>query len=292
MAGREAAVTFKEVRESGTQPWTLNNTALKDIRDSNENPRGTPNTERVELFGSDPFDVRTLTRSKGTDYELGEPLQPWSWRRMLNGMSDTTLTRVVGPGITNICCMPIPNSYDHKRRHAALQPGTKQEPFPKDAPVPIWDFVVWRSDGTAVRLHPSQTQKKIAIMDYASQGFDRNGPKAGKGKSDGRGTYKAMLAGSYTEKGSFGPDKQPALEDVPLPQPGAPASSSDVIETGAEQKQVTEGQGAGNVAEGQSWKSQWQGQWWKRQWWKNDSRGGGDWKADSSWSSRGFEGLD
>ena len=37
------------------QPWHLNKTALKYIRDSHEEPRGTPTVEFVDLFDKDPI---------------------------------------------------------------------------------------------------------------------------------------------------------------------------------------------------------------------------------------------
>ena len=189
-------VTLAHVRASGTQAWPLNNTALKSIRDSNEDPPGFPNNG-VDLFHIDPFLIKTLHRSKGMDYELKYPLQPWSWRGMLNGMAVPTLERIVGDGITGICCMPIRGSYDHKRRHAAKQLG---RPYADAAPVPIWDFVVTRTDGTAVRFHTNQTDNKVSIMDVMDA-FETEGPAKGKGESDGPGTYKRMVASSYHEKG-------------------------------------------------------------------------------------------
>ena len=94
------------------------------------------------------------------DYEFVDPLQPWSWLSMLKAMQLETKERIVGDGITGISCKPIHGAYDHKRRHAANVLG---RPFRTDAPVPVWDFVVTRKDGTAVRFHPNQTQTKIAI---------------------------------------------------------------------------------------------------------------------------------
>ena len=136
-------------RASGQQAWALNNTALKSIRDTSEDPPGFPLNEGVDLFLQDPFLIKTLRLTTGMDYELTEPLQPWSWRGMLNSMREETLERVVGPGITGICCKPIHGSYDHARRHAATQLGVE---YAQDSPVPIWDSVVTRADGTAVRF--------------------------------------------------------------------------------------------------------------------------------------------
>jgi hypothetical protein len=163
VASRESAqpVTVEDIRNIGPgdlQPWPLNNTALKSIRDSSEDPPGTPINTGVELINSVVHEVLTLHRGKGMAYELREPKQPWSWRAMLNTLSDALLQRIVGPGINGFGLYPIPNSYDHKRRHAArLGQGVAVS-----GPVPVWDFVAHRVDGTVVRFHPSQTTQPAA----------------------------------------------------------------------------------------------------------------------------------
>ena len=146
-------------------------------------------------------------------YEQREPEQPWSWRRVLNGMRPETLERVVGPGIIGICCKPIHGSYDQARRHAAK---VLKIEYAADAPVPLLDFVVFRADGTAVRFHPSQTTTKINISDAAAA-FETEGPSRGKGKSDGRGTYRRMEANNYQERGAlYNPNPTyPAAKCVP-----------------------------------------------------------------------------
>ncbi len=141
-----------EIRASGKQAWAFNNTALKSIRDTNENPPGFPAVDGVDLFDHDAYDIKTLHRTKGMDYDLRDPLQPWSWRSMLNSMVEETLEKDIGPGIVGISCKPIRGSYDHCRRNAAEKLGVH---FGAGAPVPIWDFVVVRMDGSAIRFHVS-----------------------------------------------------------------------------------------------------------------------------------------
>ena len=92
--------TLEDVIHEGAQPWQLNNAALKSIRDTNENPPGWPSVSwdhegcgyaGVELFDHDPYPIKTLRRTTGMHYELTDPEQPWSWRKMLNNMvSDKT----------------------------------------------------------------------------------------------------------------------------------------------------------------------------------------------------------
>jgi hypothetical protein len=116
VASRESAqpVTVEDIRNIGPgdlQPWPLNNTALKSIRDSSEDPPGTPINTGVELINSVVHEVLTLHRGKGMAYELREPKQPWSWRAMLNTLSDALLQRIVGPGINGFGLCPSGTSW-------------------------------------------------------------------------------------------------------------------------------------------------------------------------------------
>ena len=58
--------------------------------------------------------------------------------------------------------MPIPGSRDNARHQAAKEQGWR---YPNDAPVPVWDFVIVRSDGSEKALHPQQTTRKIMVRD-------------------------------------------------------------------------------------------------------------------------------
>ena len=98
------------------QPWKLNNTALKSMRHSNEDCPGCPRPDiprwGVSLFSSDTVQVHTLQRGDKTDYELVQPFQPWSWKKMLRSMDEATRIKVIGDGITDICFGPLWDSYD------------------------------------------------------------------------------------------------------------------------------------------------------------------------------------
>ena len=180
----------------------MDNTALKSIRFQGENPPGTPlDWFGVDLTHSDPYPVLTVRRDKGPAFSMVEPQQPWSWRKMLNRFDDDTLRRIIGPGVTGIFCQPmlvltdiservtlVESSYDHKRCLSGAGAG------------PVWDFVIHRGDGGLVRLHPNQTNKKVSIsMMGAPIPTAADGPQAGRGLSDGRGTFKRMLAKTHTE---------------------------------------------------------------------------------------------
>ena len=145
------AVTKEEIRRAGTQPFKMNNTALKSIRESNEIPFGCPVIAGVDLFPYESYQILSLQRGADEAYWLVPPLQWWSWKKMLNGMTEETLERIVGDGIIGITCQPIPNTSDGKRLRAARKQNVE---FPEAAPVPVWDFVVCRGDGSRVRFRP------------------------------------------------------------------------------------------------------------------------------------------
>ena len=152
--GPEAAASVKALNEiKVTQPFKLNNVALKWIRDSHENPGGYPTTTIVELTDTDPFLIGVIEKTSGMDYSFKQgETTPWSWRQILAGMSAAAKMIVLGSnprlGVVRIWCAPVVGSYDHKRWHAALHIG---RPFDEAAPVPVWDFFITRTDGSIVR---------------------------------------------------------------------------------------------------------------------------------------------
>jgi hypothetical protein len=179
------------------QDWRLNNAALKWIRDTNEDPRGHPTVDSVDLSEADVVMIGVLVRAKGMDYFFahGES-QPWSWRQMIASLSQKETQELFGTDgqeLTRIACAPPRGSHDHKRHHAANSAG---KPIPKGAPTPIWDFVVERSDGAVFRLHPNQTRKQIHMTCHVSS-YPTKPPRTGPGGSEGPGTYKYYKQASY-----------------------------------------------------------------------------------------------
>ena len=183
-----------------TQPFNRNNTSLKWIRDTSENPPGFPTTNQVDITDSDPMDIGVLDRTSGMAYSfrVGET-QPWSWRQMLAVFKKDVKDRVLGSdpsvGVTRITCETI-DGYDHKRWHAARSIG---RPFAEGAPVPLWDFHVYRTDGVVTRFHTSLTTNKVEVATLDSGLVLPGPPRAGKGKSDGKGTYRAITTGNYQD---------------------------------------------------------------------------------------------
>lgn len=260
-----------EIRAAGRQPSHLNSTALKTLRDSNESPPGWPvNQEGVIIYDfhqgidQDPLMIKTLQRSTGVAYSLGDPEQPWSWRKFLNQMQDDTLKHVIGTGVVSVSCAPITGSYDWKRQQAAknlLGKGVSCAAltFAEEAPVPIWDFLCTRSDGTTLRIHPNQTNTKLSIENYHK-------PLPEPVAKGGRGTYQRVLAATYTGEGRLIHDKSTTA------YPGRGGGDSGGLRT----------RGSASAASG-SWEST---AWWDAKAWEE---GRGSWKESSGSNSRGKE---
>ena len=52
------------------------------------------NVEFVDL--KPPHEIKTLVRGIGMDYEFQEPLQPWSWRKMLKAIKPELRDQIFG----------------------------------------------------------------------------------------------------------------------------------------------------------------------------------------------------
>ena len=261
----------------------MDNTALKSIRFQGENPPGTPlDWSGVDLTHSDPYPVLTVRRDKGPAFSMVEPQQPWSWRKMLNRFDDDTLTRIIGPGVTGIFCLPMQSmagasSYDHKREHFAKHGGVR---FADAAPVPVWDFVIHRGDGEKVRLHPNQTSKKVSISSFGAPiPTAADGPQAGRGLSDfrphARGTFQRMLAKTHTEV-------------VPAANSVATASSAD---TCGDRAAPPRGDGA-DWRVWQDWRGAWSSDDNPRSAWSSDDNPRSAWSSDGAWHAWSSDDID
>ena len=262
----------------------MDNTALKSIRFQGESSPGTPlDWKGVDLTHRDPYWVLTCRRGVGPAFEMVEPQQPWSWRKMLNRFDDDLLTRIIGPGVTGIFCQPMQvwdhhgcrSSYDHKREHFAKHGGVRfADVDGKPADVPVWDFVIHRGDGEWVRLHPNQTNKKVSIakiggLDGTPIPTAADGPQAGRGLSDfrphARGTFQRMLAKTYAEV-------------VPATNSVATASSAD---TRGDRAAPPRGDGA----DWRGWQD-WRGAW------SSDDNPRSAWSSDGAWHAWSSDDID
>ena len=129
----------------------------------------------------------------GMDYDFDENRSHgWSWFEMVAQLDAESMAFVVNGadgrscGLVSCSFALRPNSYDHKRHHQLRLAGTPK----KDAQVRVWDFVLTRVDGSAVRLHPQWSN--TAVESYAVEGHAEEVeiPAHGLGESDGPGTYR------------------------------------------------------------------------------------------------------
>ena len=79
------------------------------------------------------------------------------------------------------------NSYDVARHYHI----TAQESRSADVQLPVWDFVVSRSDGSAVRLHPSWSNRRVKV--FPVEGHELLVIPMGLGQSEGAGTFRRYV---------------------------------------------------------------------------------------------------
>ena len=83
------------------------------------------------------------------------------------------------------CSLQKTDMYDHKR-HVAEK---KQNPAAvADCQYYIWDFVLWRADGSYIAMHPTKVECKTHWPT-----FDGEIPRTGKGGTSGRGTFQRFV---------------------------------------------------------------------------------------------------
>ena len=112
----------------------------------------------LPLHGS--INVRKVLPGEGHTFDFDmtdNGWMQWSWQQMVSHLSDESLKYVVdgpegrGGGIVKCSVDPRCGSYDHK-----TQKQGKHEPW-----LPVYDFVIWRKDGSCVSMHPSWDEIQI-----------------------------------------------------------------------------------------------------------------------------------
>ena len=120
---------------------------------------------------------------------------------MIAQLTPAPLHKVVnGPdgrsgGVTGCSFATRPGSYDHKRS-AVIADATEA---PAKIKLPIWDFVVHRADGSAIRLHPEWAKPRFPSFVAAGHIEEVAPHRSGKGKSMGHGTFNHYKAISTAE---------------------------------------------------------------------------------------------
>ena len=185
--------------------------------------------------------VAEVIHAKGEHYtfDQGKKMWPWCWLDMVAQMTDDSIRELLGEdgrgqsrGLTNCTCEPRPNSYDHKRHYAIKKRG-----YEAPGRLPIWDFVIKRTDGTKIRLHPQWKGTDIQVFEPAEGTPEMvPAPAKGIGESDGPGTFQRFERAQTTGWLKFDPKKQPhkeggsrgagtqaeVAEQPPPPPPAAP----------------------------------------------------------------------
>ena len=164
--------------------WKQHSAALKWFREFCERGR---DDEGFALSNSYVHSVAAIVHPAGVGYSFVEDdVREWSWHEMVAQLDRESLEKVVhdgdrSRGLVGCEFRPRRNSYDHARQ---VQPNASQEQLPD------WDFVLVRSDGSAVRLHPDWKKPNIQTFRVAGNEEPVELPKRGMGKSDGKGTFR------------------------------------------------------------------------------------------------------
>ncbi len=142
--------------------------------------------------------------AKGPGFEVTDELLPWSWKDMLAAMKTDVQKRIVGPGIIAVSVQRRgPQSYDHAFAAVAVSKGWTWPGSDREPP-PIVDFVVRRSDGSTICVHPRKKRGKVDIIVHGGVPVSTS-PANGYGKSDGPGTFRRYRSGAYDPDAAFTP---------------------------------------------------------------------------------------
>lgn len=238
------------------QTHKVSNEGLKWLRDSNEN-KGTPLVAYVDLTFCHEVPIGKLRRldkaTSGSEYDSRtyffdqdpDAVQMWSWPAMLHSLTPVAQRQVLHGAddvtITRFMILPVKNFgnwlYDEARERQARETRKR---FPKDAPVPLWNFCLHQSDGGNKRFHVDSKGKVCFTAQFA--GGNVLPPGKGRGMSSGPGSFTAGLHGGYpTGDASLPnmllslPPSEPASAPVGEPDAGTGALPEEpaVVETPA-----------------------------------------------------------
>ena len=114
---------------------------------------------------------------------------------------------ILGPGDSiRTCYVRVVGRQDFKTQRAERDANQKTQnhgkvwgPQSKDT----WDFVLTDGDGHSVHLHPSHKGPKVQAH-MGQPPVDDEVPRAGRGGSDGRGTFKKFKQKGYDMALKFG----------------------------------------------------------------------------------------
>ena len=135
----------------------------------------------------DNVQIARISHAKGTAYSFDKnDMLDWSWLEMVAQLDETSMSEVVGDGLVRCEFSRRPNSYDHAI-HCAMNAERVEHEGPHEQ---MWDFVIWRKDGSGIRLHPEWSRTKFATFAVEGHAEQVQCPHKGPGRSDGKGTFK------------------------------------------------------------------------------------------------------
>ena len=178
---------FKNFRNF-TGNYKQHSTALKWFRQILE-----LNNESGKVFSNtEPEQIAHINHPKGTDFFFDSTrMHAWRWQEMIALLRAEDLAYVVcgesGSRGLRHCCVAPRKSYDHKRHHADKSSGSQSG---QTRLLLIWDFIMVRDDGSAIRLHPNWSNTKVETFDAPPGLEDFELPRTGKGGTSGPGTFK------------------------------------------------------------------------------------------------------
>jgi hypothetical protein len=173
-------------------PWSVHNGALKYFRDFVLN-----GDQPLKILTTDEW-VRCCIHGKAQDYNFGDDWVQWDWRTFVAAWSQDDRDLVFeGHAITAVAVGRRPGTYDHNMAIAAKIHGWD------DYCTELVDFHFCRGDGRTVLVHPSWKKKKRGFIFVLKPIEPSNDvaiiPKSGRGKSDGKGTYRRVTSAAYSE---------------------------------------------------------------------------------------------
>ena len=203
-----------------TDGYKQHNQAVKWFRNRQEIPADPFSSPPLRLpLG--PFPVATVVHGAETNYnfDMTQWVQ-WDWREMVAQLRDEDLRFVVGCGL-QACEFSIrAGSYDigrhyHNREQLRMRVQRIR--------LPVWDFVLFRSDGTGVRLHPHWGDRKVDVFDLGGHPFPVEPSWRGLGQSLGPGTFQDTITKDRQRVVRFDARKDVRRTAAPTVVPDPPA---------------------------------------------------------------------
>jgi hypothetical protein len=205
-----------------TRGYKQHNIALKWFRDISERAGLSSHTFSNRVPAHVPNCVHE-PKSPLYHFEGMETGGPWFWKEMVAQLNEDSLRKVFEGLVTDVpqsrnsrgivgCKIEKTNKYDHKRHHANV-PQSRAAPM-----LMVWDFVLMRSDGTKIYLHPNYGDTKIPCYELAFDAEheqDHEVPRSGKGGTSGPGTFRRLASRPYTSTLRFDVSRTP---QSPTPQ--------------------------------------------------------------------------